>query len=477
MLSLLLMSEGPVLASLPDADGALVPAERQCAAIKAHPITEALDAKGRPNWSRFYSVKNVCVAPRAGWLGCGTRLEAGFDDDASGDFDPLNALRQWLDLFESGCGGTPLEGVRKESAGLAFTVQHINAYNEESIQHQGASLLAMFGDAGEDKEMQKRLARVTSVVLPQYASREQLAGEMQWLTGMLGVVLPKCVSNKCKEGQRELHACAELAEPVCFDELIVHRQVGPWSASHGKAQKEKEAADMRNRQLFASAADVRRFQWRAASTLKLPECPPPSEKLTVTMAVRRDARGYVNWDELIGKTRSLLKRVTPEGETPWTLELWEPKAEDLHGQAQRLSCTDLLLSVQGAHASNMMFMPPRAGVLFTARCGCKYQSGFMHELASQLGLRWWDALEDCTAGQTNSSAGGECNTWNEHGKTSTVLSDFEANWEQPLTRALMALRKPNATKGGLWRPSEKAGKKGGKLAKDREGSREDSRSQ
>ena len=234
---------------------------------------------------------------------------------------------------------------------------------------------------------------------------------------------------------------------------------------------------MRNRQLFASAADVRRFQWRAASTLKLPECPPPSEKLTVTMAVRRDARGYVNWDELIGKTRSLLKRVTPEGETPWTLELWEPKAEDLHGQAQRLSCTDLLLSVQGAHASNMMFMPPRAGVLFTARCGCKYQSGFMHELASQLGLRWWDALEDCTAGQTNSSAGGECNTWNEHGKTSTVLSDFEANWEQPLTRALMALRKPNATKGGLWRPSEKAGKKGGKLAKDREGSREDSRSQ
>ena len=330
MLSLLLMSEAPALASLPDADGALVPAERQCAAIKAHPITEALDAKGRPNWSRFYSVKNVCVAPRAGWLGCGTRLEAGFDDDASGDFDPLNALRQWLDLFESGCGGTPLEGVRKESAGLAFTVQHINAYNEESIQHQGASLLAMFGDAGEDKEMQKRLARVTSVVLPQYASREQLAGEMQWLTGMLGVVLPKCVSNKCKEGQRELHACAELAEPVCFDELIVHRQVGPWSASHGKAQKEKEAADMRNRQLFASAADVRRFQWRAASTLKLPECPPPSEKLTVTMAVRRDARGYVNWDELIGKTRSLLKRVTPEGETPWTLELWEPKAEDLH---------------------------------------------------------------------------------------------------------------------------------------------------
>ena len=34
-----------------------------------------------------------------------------------------------------------------------------------------------------------------------------------------------------------------------------------------------------------------------------------------------------------------------------------------------------------------------------------------------------------------------------------MLADFEANWEQPLTRALVALRKPNVTKGGLWRPS------------------------
>ena len=47
-----------------------------------------------------------------------------------------------------------------------------------------------------------------------------------------------------------------------------------------------------------------------------------------------------------------------------------------------------------------------------------------------------------------------------------MLADFEANWEQPLTRALVALRKPNVTKGGLWRPSAGAGK--GKLAKDRQ---------
>ena len=220
--ALLPLLQGLAAASSPHPEGPLLP-ERQCTSINAKPITEALDADGKPSWSRFYSVKNVCVAPRP--EACGTRLEAGFDDDSSGDFDPLHALRQWVDLFESGCGGTPLEGVRKESTGLAFTVQHINSYNQESIQHQAASLLAMFGDAGEDKEMQKQLARVSSVVLPQYASREQLQDEMQWLTGMLGVVLPKCVNPKCKDNQRELHACAELAEPVCFDELIVHRQV------------------------------------------------------------------------------------------------------------------------------------------------------------------------------------------------------------------------------------------------------------
>ena len=119
--------------------------------------------------------------------------------------------------------------------------------------------------------------------------------------------------------------------------------MGPWRSSHGKQRQED--SDGRNRQLFAGTSDVRRFQWRAASTLRLPDCPPPSEKLTITLAVRRDARGYANWDEIIGKTRELV-----ESNPPWSLELWEPKAEDLHGQAQRLSCTDLLLSVQGARA-------------------------------------------------------------------------------------------------------------------------------
>lgn len=101
---------------------------------------------------------------------------------------------------------------------------------------------------------------------------------------------------------------------------------------------------MRGRQLFADKGDVRSFQWRAASTLKLPACVTPSEKLTVTMAVRRDARGYANWEEIAAKAKEVVERYPP-----WSLELWEPKAERLAGQAQRLSCTDLFLSVQGAH--------------------------------------------------------------------------------------------------------------------------------
>lgn len=223
MLSLLLLGEG---AASPHAAGPLVPGERQCNVPTAEPITPAKDADGKLRWSRFYSVKHVCVAPRP--KACGSRLEASFDQAEQGEFDPLHALTQWVDLFEAGCGGTPLEALRKESTGLAFTVQHINTYNQDSMQHQAASLLALYGDgnAGEDKEMQARLARATSVLLPQYSSKGQLQEEAQWLVDMLGVVLPKCVlPNKCKEGQRELQACNELAEPICFDELIVHRQV------------------------------------------------------------------------------------------------------------------------------------------------------------------------------------------------------------------------------------------------------------
>ena len=365
MLSFLLLGEAPAAASSPQP---LVPGERQCNTPSAEPVTDELDADGRPRWSRFYSVKDVCLAIRP--EACGMRLDVGFGQD-SDDFDPLHALRQWVDLFEAGCGGTPLEAVRKAGTGVALTVQHINTYNQDSLQHQAASLLAMYADA--DKDMQTRLARTTSVVLPQYSSRVQLDDEMQWLEGMLGVVLPKCVlPNKCNDGQRELYACAELAEPTCFDELIIHRQVGPWRASHEQQQEQSKqspdaaAAMGRGRQLFANASEVRRFQWRAASTLHLPSCSPPSEKLTATLAVRRDSRGYANWEEIIAKAKALVAR-----HPPWRLELWEPKAEELAGQAQRLACTDLLVTVQGAHATNMIFMPPRAGVLFTARCGCR----------------------------------------------------------------------------------------------------------
>ena len=172
MLSFLLLGEAPAAASSPQP---LVPGERQCNTPSAEPVTDELDADGRPRWSRFYSVKDVCLAIRP--EACGMRLDVGFGQD-SDDFDPLHALRQWVDLFEAGCGGTPLEAVRKAGTGVALTVQHINTYNQDSLQHQAASLLAMYADA--DKDMQTRLARTTSVVLPQYSSRVQLR-ELQLL--------------------------------------------------------------------------------------------------------------------------------------------------------------------------------------------------------------------------------------------------------------------------------------------------------
>ena len=41
----------------------------------------------------------------------------------------------------------------------------------------------------------------------------------------------------------------------------------------------------------------------------------------------------------------------------------------------------------------------QAGVIFTARCGCRQNSGFVRQTAAELGLRWWDVLEDCADGQ------------------------------------------------------------------------------
>ena len=61
MLSFLLLGEAPAAASSPQP---LVPGERQCNAPIAEPITDELDADGRPRWSRFYSVKDVCLAIR-----------------------------------------------------------------------------------------------------------------------------------------------------------------------------------------------------------------------------------------------------------------------------------------------------------------------------------------------------------------------------------------------------------------------------
>ena len=98
-------------------------------------------------------------------------------------------------------------------------------------------------------------------------------------------------------------------------------------------------------------------------------------------------------------------------------------------------------------------MPASPRSRSTLDVATRYQSGFMHELAAQLSLRWWDTLEDCAPEQANQT---ECDSWNEHGKEATARADFDANWERPFSRALVAMRKPNSTKGALRVPKVKA---------------------
>ena len=477
----------------------------------SHPpgIGSETDSKGKPRWSRFYTLRDVCVSSRPRW--CGTQLDTGFGMTRQGSqqFQPLDTTQKLLDVFPRNCTIKVPDNARHEASGLAFTVQHFRTFQSDSILNQASSALSLDWDAAYTVGMMSKLAKTSTVLLPQFASREQLETDAPWLMGMLDVVLPKCVlPHMCPSG-RQLRACDNLTQPVCFDELLVHRQVGPW------LRRMSSEGDL-DRKFFPEMADARRFQRRAADVLELPKCPPVYKRLTITLAVRRDALGYSNWAEIIAKVTGLVS-----SREPWFLEVWEPKAESLAAQAKRLACTDLLVAGAGSHMTNMIFLPPRAGVIFTARCGCRQNSGFVRQTAEELGLRWWDVLEDCAEGQnspitcaqgcqhsgTCASSDGDadvrsaCSKWTRvfpqlaalgwdawrrvwaalraageappaalaPGATCMwlcrpprpkvahfapflpqVSADFEKNWKNPIGRALDDMRVWNNTRGGMW---------------------------
>jgi len=410
----------------------------------SHPpgIGSETDPKGKPRWSRFYTLRDVCVSSRPRW--CGTQLDTGFGMTRHGSqkFQPLDTTQKLLDVFPRNCTIKVPDNARHEASGLAFTVQHFRTFQSDSILNQASSALSLDWDAAYTVGMMSKLAKTSTVLLPQFSSREQLETDAPWLMGMLDVVLPKCVlPHMCPSG-RQLRACDNLTQPVCFDELLVHRQVGPW------LRRMSSEGDL-DRKFFPEMTDARRFQRRATDVLELPKCPPVYKRLTITLAVRRDALGYSNWAEIIAKVTGLVS-----SREPWFLEVWEPKAESLAAQAKRLACTDLLVAGAGSHMTNMIFLPPRAGVIFTARCGCRQNSGFVRQTAAELGLRWWDVLEDCAEGQNSPIT---CAQGCQHSGTcassdgaADVAADFEKNWKNPIGRALDDMRVWNNTRGGMW---------------------------
>jgi hypothetical protein len=397
-------------------------------------IGSETDEKGKPRWSRFYTLRDVCVTTKP--QTCGSVLPGGFGIDNSSVFEPLDALSEWLDVVPAGCKTAP-RNAERQGTGLAFTIQHYRAFQPDSILHQASSALALDWDAAFTRGMQPKLAHTSSVLLPQFASREQLETTAPWMTGMFDVVLPRCVlPHACPDGKPQMRTCDNLTQSVCFDELLIHRQVGPFLRRDLTAEWPSLG-----RKFFPEFSDARRFQRRAAETLGLPKCPPVYKRLTLTLAIRRDGTGYSNPDEMIGKVAGLVSVYEP-----WFFQMWEPKAESLAVQARRLACTDLLVIGAGEHATNMIFMPPRSGVIYTARCGCRQQSGFMHQTAAELGLRWWDVVEDCAPGQSNAT----CDEAAGAASLANVKADVDANWKGPILRALDEMRVWNNTRGGMW---------------------------
>ena len=400
-------------------------------------------------WSHFYVLRDVCVSGRSR---CGTQPSNGFGDEDT-VFNPLSVFERWLDFYQRGCPEKPKDA-RNEAFGLAFVVQHVDTFFPFNIGHQADSLLSLYSDMLLRPHVERRLAKASTVLMPQFANSSGLPTDWPWLVDMLKIVLP----NTTDGSERQLRACDELANkpPICFDELVVHRQVGPWINTGGRASRELNYQNERQRRVdqpefvvpevhrtyFPSLDFAQSFHKRAAEVLQLETCPGFGNWLTLTLVVRRDARGYANWDEIIKKTAAVV-----EAHKPWKLNVWEANSEpeSLAKQAARLACTDLLVSVHGAQSTNMIFMPPTSGMVYAARCGCTQTSGFMKAMADQIGLRWWDELEDCEPWQD-----GTCVSINEVGNSSNYTADFDANWEKPISRALNYMRVSASSRRPAW---------------------------
>ena len=88
-------------------------------------------------------------------------------------------------------------------------------------------------------------------------------------------------------------------------------------------------------------------------------------------------------------------------------------------------------------------------MIYTARCGCKKQRNLIRQMAGELGLRWYDVVEDCDPGESPETA--TCEEVNKGADgISTVRADVDANWKKPVLRALDEMRMWNNSRGGLW---------------------------
>ena len=374
-----------------------------------------------------------------------------------------------------------------------MTVDHFGmTLVAKNIEHQSDTLMSLYQDAHRGEALallnaSADAADALPVILPQIPDRDELSAHYPWLDGMLSIVLPRPAAPL---------TCGQLERPACFGRLLVHRQVyrprGAWLAAINNTRRGNatagSAADAtissggeeatasgdanatsgdaaidatrltalngtaRNaaappananaslgradgRHFFASTEQAAQFRAHATSALGLPAvCPGPEWQRTVTLIYRHDARGYVNTEQMIAALQQTVDGYRNQG---WRLKLVEPSTEPLRAQAAHWACSDLVVTVHGAHAANMMFLRNTSGVVMTAPCGCAGRSGFMVGLAADAGLCYWDTLEDCAPGQARPQC--EQSRLAPHGDTPTQTAHFELNWQVPIERALERL--------------------------------------